>query len=141
VGAGLLLLALELDLADNPSYFKYMALTKDQIFKKLAAKFKDKDEKSLKEVSYNLSLASTVTESNLEEKAAKALEKLQGSGFLSMPLDHAARMKNKNKLSICPICKMDMQTVKLLEDRRAFYCKDHRIVVPYPTVTEEEVDL
>lgn len=117
-----------------------MALTKEQIFNKLKQKFKDKDEKLLREVSYNLSIAS-VTEANLEERAGNALKKLQGSGFVSMPLDHAVRNRNKNKLSTCPICKMDMQTVKLLEDRNAFYCRDHKIVVPYPSVSDNEADL
>lgn len=117
-----------------------MALTKEQIFKKLAQRFKDKDETILKEVAYNLAMAS-VTEAGLEERAEKALEKLQSSGFISMPLERAVNSKNKNKLSICPICKMDMQTVKLLEDRNAFYCKDHKIVVPYPSVSENEADL
>jgi hypothetical protein len=116
-----------------------MALTRDEIYQKLKAANAEQPEKVLKEVSYNLALAG-VTASTLEERAAMALQRIK-SEHGSNALSHEAKKNEKTSLSKCPICRFDMKTVKLLEDRNAFYCPDHRIVVPFPSVSDEEADV
>jgi adenylate kinase family enzyme len=113
--------------------FKGMSkpLTKDEIFKKLMNRYKEKDSKILKEVAYNLCLAST-TEASLEERASRALNRIQATPRPQEPLKQMAAKQHQNKLSVCGICKMPMKTVKLLEDRSAYYCPDHRVTVPFP---------
>jgi hypothetical protein len=120
-----------------------MAMTKDQILRKLIQRYPSESTKVLNEVSYNLALAS-VDESTLETRAAKALDRLRGANHPQhphSPLTVEAMKNQKQSLSSCPICKHTMKTVKLLEDRNAFYCGDHRIVVPFPVVEEDEADL
>jgi len=113
-------------------------LTKDEIFRVLASRYQDKDPKTLKEVAYNLSLAS-VTNSSLEERAARALQQIQSAPIgAGSPLRQAAAKSVHGKLSVCPICKMGMKTVKLMEDRAAYYCPDHRIAIPFPIEEEDE---
>lgn len=106
-------------------------LSKDEILKKLVSQYKDKDSKILKEVAYNLSLAS-VTEASLEDRASRALSRIKAAPVPQEPLQKVASKANHSKLSVCSICKMPMKTVKLLEDRSAYYCPDHRIAVPFP---------
>ena len=117
-----------------------MALSKDQIFNKLKERYASENQKLLNEVAYNLSLAST-NENTLEERAAKALQALRARATMASPLEQTATKKEKTSLSVCPICKCGMRTVKLIEDRDAFYCPDHRIVVPFPSISDDEADL
>lgn len=114
-------------------------MSKDEILSKLIEKYASEDRTILKEAAYNLALAST-TASNLEERAARAL-KLLSASKAPTPLARAATKVQHSAFSNCPICKMGMQTVKLIEDRNAFYCSDHRVVVPFPSVREEEADV
>lgn len=111
-------------------------LSKDQIFKVLRAKFADQNEKTIREISYNLCLANT-TESSLEERARRALDKISASPMGATPLNQSAKSAQHGKLSICPICKMGMKTVKLLEGHPAYYCPDHRITVKFPKEDSE----
>ena len=112
-------------------------LSKDDIFRVLASRYQDKEPKILKEIAYNLSLAS-ITRSSLEERAARALQQIQSAPVDYGVLRQAASKSVQNKLSICPICKMGMKIVKLMEDRSAYYCPDHRITVPFPIEEEDE---
>lgn len=107
-------------------------LSRDEIFQVLAGLHQDQDPKVLKEVAYNLSLAST-SSSSLEERAARALNRIKASPALPQGVLRSTATKSAHgKLSICPICKMEMKPVKLLEARSAYYCPDHRITVPFP---------
>lgn len=117
-----------------------MGLKKEEIFKIISSTHKEESPQTLKEVAYNLALASTTT-SNLAERAARAVEKLRNQEKPHAPLTQAAVKQESNSLSICPICKFKMKTVKLLEDRSAFYCQDHKIVVPFPAIDELEADV
>jgi hypothetical protein len=116
-------------------------LSRDEILNKLIAKYASEDLKNLKEAAYNLALAST-TEATLEERAAKALRLLHAAKAQApSPLTKSAEKATSSFLSVCPICKCKMRTVKLIEDRDAFYCQDHRVVVPFPSVSDEEADV
>jgi hypothetical protein len=117
-------------------------MSKDEILKKLVSKYTSEDAKILKEAAYNLALAST-TEANLDERAARALRLLHAAKVHQdqAPLTKSAAKAQSSALSVCPICKTKMRTVKLIEDRDAFYCQDHRVVVPFPSVSDEEADV
>jgi hypothetical protein len=116
-------------------------LSRDEILNKLIAKYASEDLKNLKEAAYNLALAST-TEATLEERASKALRLLHAAKSQApSPLTKSAEKAQSSFLSVCPICKCKMRTVKLIEDRDAFYCQDHRVVVPFPSVSDEEADV
>ena len=110
-----------------------MRLSREAILKRLQEHHGSPDDaRLLSEVAYNLTLAAT-TEENLEERAARALQKLRRDGFNpSAPLTQAASTGAASKLSTCPICKMSMQPVNLIENRPVYYCQDHKISVPLP---------
>ena len=115
-------------------------MDRSSIYKKLRERFKDEKPELLQEVAYNLALGSVVT-ADLETRAASAIERLRPRQHAASPLASEAKKSEANFLSICPICKCGMRSVKLLEDRDAFYCPDHRIVVPFPIVQDSEADL
>lgn len=111
---------------------------KDQIFKKLVQRYASESTTTLKEAAYNLSLANVV-EGEFWDRAEKAINKIrqhQASGSSSI-LSEAAKKATNSALSICPICKNKMNLVKLLDDKQAFYCTDHKICQPLP-VTDGE---
>ena len=122
--------------ADAGSYSQGM--DRSSIYRKLRERFKDEKPELLQEVAYNLALGSVTAD--LEIRAAGAIERLRARQHTS-PLEAEAKKSQANFLSICPICKCGMRSVKLLEDRDAFYCPDHRIVVPFPIVQDSEADL
>ena len=117
-------------------------MTKNQILQILSQRYPSESPKVLNEVAYNMALAS-VDESSIDQRAAKALDRLKASQMFDQPsaLSHEATKNKKQALSVCQICKQPMKTVKLLEDRNAYYCGDHRIVVPFPIVEEDEADV
>ena len=119
-----------------------MAMTKNQILQILNQRYPSESPKVLNEVSYNLALAS-VDETTIDRRAAQALDRLKAAQMVEVqsPLSHEAQKNKKQALSVCQICKQPMKTVKLLDDRNAFYCGDHRIVVPFPVVEEDEADV
>lgn len=109
-----------------------MALKREEILSKLKVEFKDQDEKLLKEVSYNLALAN-IDWGSLTLRAQQALDKLKGSKSSPLSALEKEAYKTYSKvLSSCPICKQDMRLVKLMEERPAFYCPDHRVCQPLP---------
>jgi hypothetical protein len=111
------------------------ALTKDEIYRILATRHSGQDPKILKEISYNLALAST-TESSLDGRAAQALKRLQGdTNPPSKVLHQAAQAASHNQRNRCPICKSAMEVVKLLEDQPAYHCVQHKITEPFPKET------
>lgn len=109
-----------------------MGLSREDIQKQLNSRYAQEDPKMIREISYNLALAGTV-ESNLEERAANALKRLKSAASPVEPIQKAAKTTAHNKLSVCPICKTGMKTVKIMEDRDVYYCTDHRVTVPYPS--------
>lgn len=117
-------------------------MTKNQILQILSQRYPSESPKVLNEVAYNMTLAN-VDESTIDRRAAHALERLKSSQMVQVqsPLAHEAARNKKQALSVCQICKQPMKTVKLLEDRNAYYCNDHRIVVPFPIVEEDEADV
>ena len=114
-----------------------MGLKKDQILKILTQRYQTETPRLLNEVAYNLALAST-TEANLDARASRAFDKLRGLVKPNQPLTEAATRQEANQISVCPVCKCKMKTVKLLDDRNAFYCHDHKIVVPFPS--QDQID-
>lgn len=113
------------------------SLNKEQIYKKLKSKFDNVSDSQLREVSYNLSMANVV-EANIYDLAAKSLERLQK--FSSSLLSQQAAKIQANDLNSkpCPICKIPMVLVNLMEGRQAHYCSDHKIVEPLPVSVELE---
>lgn len=112
--------------------FKLVAakLSKDEIFRTLKKHHASESDETLREVSYNLAIAS-VEEDNLLDKAATALERVRSRATAS-PLTQHRKAEGRSELQVCPICRIAMSSVKLLEDKPAWYCADHRIVVPKP---------
>jgi hypothetical protein len=117
-----------------------MGLSREEIQKKLTARYSSEDQKTLKEISYNLAVAGT-TENNLEIRAAQALKRLKGAApsAAAEALHHASKMTAHNMLSICPICKVGMSPVKIMDDREVYYCAQHRIIQPLPI--DQDLDL
>jgi len=112
-------------------------LSKDEIHRILAGRYKDEDPQTIKEISYNLALAST-SEGSLNERARLALQRIKSAPQAPSPLSQQASSQTQGRLNVCPICKSSMETVKLMEDRSAHYCPDHKIVVPFPKETGGE---
>lgn len=94
----------------------------------LKNQFKGESEDLLREAAYNLALGGIDT-SGLHIKARQALETLKRKDQISI---RQGFKTEANGLEICPICKFEMKSVKLLDDKPAWYCPDHRIVVPKP---------
>ena len=118
-----------------------MRLTREQILEKLRERYAQEPETKLREIAYNLTLASTV-EANWVERADRAVKRLQGHNLHAQtPLGLEANKNAQAQLSSCPICKFPMRTVKLLEDKDAFFCPDHRVCVPFPKPDESESDV
>ena len=108
---------------------KSKTLSKDEIYKRLREHYASEPEQVLREASYNLAMSS-VSEETVLARAGRAIEKLNAYGSRS-PL--SAQQAQRTDLQTCPICRIAMSSVKLLEDKPAWYCADHRIVVPKPT--------
>lgn len=108
-------------------------MKKDEIYRELVKHYISESPLVLKEAAYNLSMASVV-KADFWEKAGKAVARIKESQVLAKPsiLSEAAKKAYSSALSICPICKSKMNLVKLLEDREAFYCPDHKIIQPLP---------
>lgn len=112
---------------------------KDQIYRQLVQRYASESPLVLKEAAYNLSLASTdgqTVEANDKfwDKAQQAIARIkqaQPQNKHSM-LSEAAKKAYSSALAICPLCKMKMNLVKLLDDRQAFYCQDHKVCQPLP---------
>lgn len=104
-------------------------LSKDEILQLLKSHHASEETAILNEVSYNLAIAS-IAQDRLLEKASAAITKLKQY----RPISALSQAKNNTPppLHYCPVCKFEMETVKLLEDKAAWYCPDHRIVVPKP---------
>ncbi len=103
---------------------------KEQILSTLRKHHASEDEKVLREVSYNLAIAN-VAEDRILERAAQAIERLR-AGQTKSPLT-VAKQRTQASIQDCPICRIAMSSVKLLDEKPAWYCADHRIVVPKPT--------
>lgn len=113
-------------------------LTKEQIYQQIKKNYANESEVNLREVSYNLSLANVV-EANVLDLAAKSFEKLKRFSSKSLLAESAAKVQSNDlKSKQCPVCKMPMVLVNLLEGKKAHYCNAHRIVEPLPV--EVEVD-
>jgi hypothetical protein len=106
-----------------------MKLTKEEIYRELSKHYASEPEKILREASYNLALAS-ISGDELMLKASRAIERLKQYG--NSPDALQASKSQKPVLSYCPICKFEMVSVKLLDDKPAWHCPDHRITVPKP---------
>lgn len=109
---------------------KSRILTRDEILATLRKHHASEEEGVLREASYNLAIAS-ITEDRLLERANQAIERLRASQAKGSPLS-VARQKSQASIQDCPICRIAMSSVKLLDDKPAWYCTDHRIVVPKP---------
>lgn len=109
---------------------KSKTLSKDEIYRTLRKHHASEPDKVLLEASYNLAIAE-VSEETLMEKAAKAIQRINSAPEKQSPL--GAQQAARQDLATCPICRIAMSSVKLLEDKPAWYCADHRIVVPKPT--------
>lgn len=106
---------------------------KDDIYRKLKQRYAAEDASILKEAAYNLSIANVV-ESSFWEKADQAVARIKEAQANKKPsmLSEAAKKAYSSALSNCPICKQKMNLVKLLDERQAFYCMDHKICQPLP---------
>lgn len=112
---------------------------KDQIYKQLIQRYASESPSILKEAAYNLSLASTEKAPTLDggkfwTKAEEAIARIKQSNTNKKPslLSEAAKKAYSSALATCPLCKQKMHLVKLLDDREAFYCADHKICQPLP---------
>lgn len=117
--------------------------TRDLIYKALVQRYAAEDAGTLKEAAYNLALAGVTASTELVQadfwsRAEQAVSKIkQGKQTADTRiLSEAAKKAYASSLSICPICKSKMNLVKLLEDRQAFYCTDHKICQPLPVEGE-----
>lgn len=110
---------------------KSKALNKEQILSTLRKHHASEDESVLREASYNLAMAN-VTEDTLTERAAQAIQRLRANQIKSSPLAVARQKSVTASIQDCPICRIAMSSVKLLDEKPAWYCADHRIVVPKP---------
>jgi hypothetical protein len=111
------------------------SLSKDEIYCILAGTHKDQDPKILKEISYNLALAST-TQGSLDERARRALSRINAAPQAASPLVEQVRSQQQQKK--CPICKSAMEIVKLLEGRPAHFCPSHNVTEPLPVESGRE---
>lgn len=112
---------------------------KDQIYRQLVQRYASESPSVLKEAAYNLSLGSVETAAiegnadfwNKAQQAIARIKQAQPAPGTSM-LSEAAKKAYSSALSICPLCKVKMNLVKLLDDRQAFYCQDHKVCQPLP---------
>ncbi len=108
------------------------SLTKEQIYQSLKGNFPQESEKNLREVSYNLCTAN-VTEAGLFSFAEKSFEKLKRFAPKSVLAEQAAQIQHQtNQTKVCPVCKVPMKLVNLLEGVKAHYCTTHKITEPLP---------
>lgn len=117
---------------------------KDKIYRQLVQRYASESPSVLKEAAYNLSLSSAVggktpVEADFWDKANQAIALIKQSKA-SQParsiLSESAKKAYATALAICPLCKMKMNLVKLLDDRQAFYCQDHKVCQPLPVEGE-----
>jgi hypothetical protein len=107
---------------------------KDQIYRKLIQRYASEQPSVLKEAAYNLSLGSVeVVEADFWNKATQAIGRIkEAQARPNTMLSEAAKKAYSSALAVCPLCKQKMNLVKLLDDRQAFYCQDHKICQPLP---------
>jgi hypothetical protein len=108
---------------------------KDQIYRALIQRYASESPDILREAAYNLALASAEPMAdNFWDRAGQALARIKHAKSEQKPsmLSEAAKKAYASQLAICPLCKQKMNLVKLLDDREAFYCQDHKICQPLP---------
>lgn len=105
--------------------------SRDEIYRALRKHHASESEQTLREVSYNLALAS-VEESSLLDKAAQAIQRISQTAARRSALSEQNDQRKSSDIQHCVICRMEMRSVKLLEDKPAWFCSDHRIIVPKP---------
>ncbi len=105
---------------------KTRVLSRAEILDQLKTKFPQEKTEILQEASYNLSLASTES-SQLQERMARAVERIKAT-----PARKFQVQSDSGGLDICPLCRFQMKSVNLIDDKGAWYCNEHKIVVPHP---------
>lgn len=106
---------------------------KEHVFRTLQTKFPQETEKNLREVSYNLCTAGVQTEASLFTLAEKSFEKLKRFAPMSVLSEQAKQIAvQSNQNALCPVCKVPMKLVNLLEGVKANYCSTHKIAEPLP---------
>jgi hypothetical protein len=111
---------------------------RDKIYQALVKRYASESPKALKEVAYNMALAATTSEvagsfeDSFWQKAERALERTKHSAQAPSSLSVEANKQAHKSLASCPICKTKMNLVKLLDDRKSYYCSDHKICQPLP---------
>ena len=105
--------------------------SRDEIYRKLRKHYASESEQVLREASYNLAIAS-VEETSLLDKAAQAIQRISQTAAQRSPLASQQAQQRSADIQSCPICRIAMSSVKLLEEKPAWFCADHRIIVPKP---------
>lgn len=101
-------------------------MDKKHIFKRLQEQYPTEPVKHLNEAAYNLAIAG-VQEASLMTRAERALQKIRSNNQTA--LSKTPRVTAGPEV-LCSVCRNPMLEVKLVEDRPAHYCPDHRTVEP-----------